>query len=631
MRIRGAAVLLSAALALGAGASAASASPPTGHPVHPTHPSAAASNAKAYGRYCRAESHQRSEAAAGTRGTPFSQCVTAMAHAHKTLTSGGMVHPRALCAAQKLNHRHAAGERGTPFSQCVSGVKRLEHATTRATIAHSAITPLALNARQIPGAFTGTSGTSPACTLPDGSTSTYFHCYTPQDIRAAYDVNGVSNLANGIPNEGQGETIVLVDAYGSPTAAADLQHFHDTFFPSLPAPDFSQVFPQGNPQYHNACTSSQGLSGPCAAANWSGEATLDIEWAYSIAPEAHIILLAVPPAETEGVQGFPNLFKAISHEIDVTPPGTLFSMSLSATEQDFGGAGEAQTAKFDAVFQKGLAKRDNFFAATGDTGTVGTAKQHKESTQYAQPVVGYPDSSPYVVAVGGTQLQDGWTWDPTSDTAFNADGSFNPGYWNSTSGGDTQTVWNESWAPISTGGGESSLFARPSWQQGVDPAYGNHRLVPDTAWNAAVNGGVDVYISAYPQYNCGNATGCWTIFGGTSAATPQTAGLTALVNASRESAGKQPIGFLDPYLYQDGIGQSAYQDIVPVHEGSAPKSFTGSEVGVGSVQKSVGDLQDNQQWGSAVPGYPTTTGYDLTTGWGAPDAARFVQELTAQP
>jgi len=497
--------------------------------------------------------------------------------------------------------------------------------------AHAAITPLALNARQIPGAFTAVPGATPACTLPDGSTSTYFHCYTPQQIRAAYDVTGVAPLANGMANEGQGQTIVLVDAYGSPTAAADLRHFHDTFFPSLPAPNFDQVFPQGNPQYHNTCKKSKGLSGPCAAANWSGEATLDIEWAYSIAPEAHLILLAVPPAETIGVQGFPNLFKAISHEIDVTPAGTLFSMSLSAPEQDFGSAGPAQTARFNAVFQKGLAKRDNFFAATGDTGTVGPSKQHKETRSYPYPVVGYPNSSPYVVAVGGTQLQDGWTWDPTSDTAFNADGSFNPAYWNWTSGGDTQPVWNESWAPIATGGGESTLFPRPSWQAGVDPSYGNHRLVPDTAWNAAVNGGVDVYITAYPQFNCGNSTGCWTIFGGTSAATPQTAGMTALVNAARMAAGKQPIGFLDPYLYQDGVGQSAYNDVVPMHYGSAPKTFTGSDVGVGPVQKSVGDLVDNQLWESSIPGYPTTTGYDATTGWGAPDAARFVQELTAQP
>src|ERR1019366_4117605 len=106
--------------------------------------------------------------------------------------------------------------------------------------------------------------------------------------------------------------------------------------------------------------SRSGRSGPCAAASCSGEATLDIEWAYSIAPLAHIVLLAVPPAETLGVQGFPNLFKAISGEITATPPGTVFSMSLAATEQTFGGAAAAQTARFDQVFQAGLAKHDNF-------------------------------------------------------------------------------------------------------------------------------------------------------------------------------------------------------------------------------------------------------------------------------
>src|ERR1700741_177836 len=143
------------------------------------------------------------------------------------------------------------------------------------------------------------------------------------------------------------------DTYGSPTATADLQVFHKKFFPSLPNPSFEQVFPQGNPQYQNTCTSSNGKSGPCAAAGWAGEATLDIGWAYSIAPEAHIILLAVPPAETEGVQGMPNLFKAISGEIAATPPGTVFSMSFGATEQTFGGAAPTQTAKFEQVFQQG--------------------------------------------------------------------------------------------------------------------------------------------------------------------------------------------------------------------------------------------------------------------------------------
>ena len=77
-------------------------------------------------------------------------------------------------------------------------------------------------------------GTSPACTSPKPvMTSQDLHCYTPQQIRAAYDVNVA--LPNGSANYGKGQTIVLVDAYGSPTMASDLQFFRDAFFKSLPA------------------------------------------------------------------------------------------------------------------------------------------------------------------------------------------------------------------------------------------------------------------------------------------------------------------------------------------------------------------------------------------------------------
>lgn len=484
---------------------------------------------------------------------------------------------------------------------------------------------------QVPGLRTAEKTTSTACTLPDGTNVNYFHCYTPDDIRAAYGVDAVALLNNGHPNYGKDQTIVLVDSYGSPTAKADLQKFHDTFFPSLPNPDFTQVFPQGKPQYKQYAKNcaGAGVSGPCAAASWSGEATLDIEWAYAIAPKAHIILLAVPPAETEGVQGFPNLFNAISAEIKATPRGTVFSMSLAVTEQTFSGMPGPQIARFDAVFKQGLAKQDNFFAATGDNGTANGNKRPVNTPVYPYATALWPATSPYVVAVGGTQLQRGWTWNPTSNTAFTSSG-FDPAYWQWTAGGNTQAVWNESWGDIGTGGGASVIYPRPSWQAGVGGGYGDHRLVPDTAWNAAVNGGVDVWITAYPAYNCNNATGCWNVYGGTSAATPQMAALVALVNAARADAGKQPLGFLNEYLYAT-IGSTDYTDITPQHYGSAPQIFAGTEVGVsGPVNKSVGDLVDNQLWQSPVAGYPTTTGWDATTGWGVPNAAEFVAALVAQ-
>jgi subtilase family serine protease len=498
--------------------------------------------------------------------------------------------------------------------------------TTATTVAAvtGALSPQIISAPS--NGLTSAAPSTAACVLPDGSGDLYYHCYSPQDIRSAYGVDNVAPLASGAPNHGQGQTIVLVDSYGSPTAASDLQHFHDTFFSNLPNPNFQEIYPLGNPPYQSCNGNGTQHSGQCAAAGWTGEATLDIEWAYSIAPEANIILLAVPPAETLGVQGFPNLFKAISGEISALPAGTVFSMSFGVTEQTFGGAAASQTAKFDAVFQQGLAKDDNFFTSSGDNGTLGAAKQQAESATYSYPTVGWPASSPYVVSVGGTQLMYGWTWDPTSNDPSTA------GYFNSAPGGNSQAVWNESWAPIGTGGGASAIYPRPSWQAGADASLGNHRIVPDTSWNAAVNGGVDVYITAYPQYNCGNTTGCWTFYGGTSAASPQTAALVALANAARAAAGESPIGFLDPILYSGAGASTAYTDIVPEHFGSAPATFAGSDVGVsGTVTKSVGDLVDNQMWEVPVAGYPTTVGYDATTGWGAPNAPAFVAALLARP
>jgi hypothetical protein len=72
--------------------------------------------AKAYGVYCQGESKKR---VAGQTGTPFSQCVTAMAK----LASGSANSPKAACAA--LSKKHVAGQKGTPYSQCVAAGAKL--------------------------------------------------------------------------------------------------------------------------------------------------------------------------------------------------------------------------------------------------------------------------------------------------------------------------------------------------------------------------------------------------------------------------------------------------------------------------------------------------------------------------
>jgi subtilase family serine protease len=484
------------------------------------------------------------------------------------------------------------------------------------------LVPLAI---QAPRTTTTLPGAPAACSFPDNSPpDPFFHCYTPGQIAAAY---GIDQVHTG-GNLGEGQTIVLVDAYGSPTAASDLQHFHDTFFKKLRNPNFDQVFPFGAPDFNNVANGS-GLSGSGAAALWAGEATLDIEWSYATAPLAHIVLLAVPPAETEGVQGFPNIFKAEQDAIDAYPAGTIFSQSFGVTEQTFGGAAAAQTAAFDEVYKHAAARGDTVFASAGDFGTTNSSKLHREAVAYNFPTVIWPTSSPWVTSAGGTQLQFGWTWSPTSNVPFDAKGNPTPGYFNWVSGGNSETVWNESWAPIATGGGPSSIYGAQSFQaaqQGV--IGGSARGVPDLAWNAAVNGGVLVFMTAFPNVN-GQG---WFIFGGTSAASPQLAGVIALANAARAGMGKGPIGYLNPVLYRLGDmagsstaafnGSGDFRDIVPQQYGTMP----------------VGFLHDNTLWqfhsdGSVssgpIHGWPTRPGWDMTTGFGTPRVAKFIADLAS--
>ena len=451
---------------------------------------------------------------------------------------------------------------------------------------------------------------------PDNRVSTTIHCYTPNQIRAFYGLGPLTPDTT----DGQGQTIVLVDSYGSPTAAEDVNFFAETF--NGPTPDFEAAFPLGEPGYQDPPGNGSGTSGPAAAAGWAGEANLDVQWAYAIAPKAHIVLLATPPAETQGVQGLPNLMMAIDWAVAKYPAGTVFSMSFGTSEEAFASPAAAKTAfdRFDETFKRGQAKHDTFFASSGDDGSLGVARAHHQTQTVDHPSTSYPNSSPYVTSVGGTQVQSGWTWAPTSDVPFNTDGSRNPAYWAWTPGGSSEAVWNETWGPIGTGGGTSHVYGRPAYQDGVADVVGDHRGVPDLAWNAAVNGGVLVFHSYFPQ-----AAGppLWGVFGGTSASSPQVAALTAIANQGRTGLGKDGIGDLNSVIYASSFDKtSAFSDIVPQTYGTAAS----------------GVLDDNQMWeynadGSVqpgpVPGFPTTSGYDLTTGWGSPKAAGYVAQLIA--
>jgi subtilase family serine protease len=438
-----------------------------------------------------------------------------------------------------------------------------------------------------------------------------FHCYTPQDMAAAYGLDQFRAAHAGDPAAfGAGKTVVLVDSYGSPTAANDIQYFHDTFFPTLPSPSFEEVYFDSGGLTYNNTFAGNGQSGPAAAAGWSFEATLDIEWSYAMAPLAHIVLLATNPAETLGVQGMPNMFMAMHEAVDKYGPGTVFSQSFGLAEQTFGGAAQQQMTSFDETYQYGIAHGDTFVASSGDSGSGGSDKIHRDSGTYSMPVVGYPASSPFNVAVGGTQLMYNWLWTPTTTDPSQ------PGFFASSpaAGVAAEPLWAEGWlgpGNNTTGGGKSSIYSSPSWQSQQSSLTGGMRGLPDVSWDAAVNGAALVYITAFPNA----IRPGWHVVGGTSASSPQVAGLLAVVNAMRAEDHVGPIG--DPHAIIYSLGNSAgasnyYRDVTAMHFGTANYP-----------------LVDNRWYTNtpSVPGYPATPGWDMTTGFGSPLANNWLPAL----
>ena len=459
----------------------------------------------------------------------------------------------------------------------------------------------------------GLTATSPACISPAPvHTYAFFHCYTPSDIYAAYNIAKLH--AQGIT--GKGQTIIIVDSYGSPTALQDLQFFSTTF--GLPQPDLTIINPTGTPSFNTAQFGIQ--------AGWAGETSLDLQWAHTIAPDAKLVLVEANPAETEGVQGFPSMF--IGEQMAISQyPGAVMSQSFAVTEQSFCGgsvivttcdASTTQIARFDRVYQQAVANHVTVFASSGDSGTANV--EFGAGVHFASPIpfptVNWPTSDPLVTSAGGTWLQYGWTWNPkvsaatyysclASGASFNTCASTYLNY--NTGTGKTEAVWKEDWAQATTGGGLSVFFPTPRFQSGIPQSILNGaRGLPDVSWNAAIDGGALVYMT-FPGVRAG-----WHVVGGTSASSPQLAGLIALTNQLAASMGKGSVGYLNPLLYK--LPAKDFNDIVPQTFGTGQGLAT---------------LQDNSEYGTGIPGYQTTTGWDLTTGFGTPNGYNFAHDLAS--
>ena len=167
-------------------------------------------------------------------------------------------------------------------------------------------------------------------------------CYTPSLIRTAYNVP--SNL------DGTGQTIVIVDAYGSPTIRQDLHIFDQVF--GLPDPVLNIIYPGGRPVYNPLQHHSE--------ESWANETSLDVQWAHAIAPGATIDLVI---AANNGGNVLNNAVRyAVSHHL-----GNVISLSWGSPEAAIRGRGNnTQVMQAHQNFQAAQAASISVFASTGD-------------------------------------------------------------------------------------------------------------------------------------------------------------------------------------------------------------------------------------------------------------------------
>jgi subtilase family serine protease len=396
-------------------------------------------------------------------------------------------------------------------------------------------------------------------------------CYDPAQIETAYNEQPL--FARGIT--GTGETIVIVDSYGSPTIQSDLATFDAQF--GLPSPPSFKIIQPAGPVPAFDPTNSTMI-------DWATETTLDVEWSHTMAPGANILLVETPVAETEGVAGFPQIVEAENYVID-HHLGQVISQSFGATEQTF--PTPQSLLDLRSAYINAYNHHVTVLAAAGDTGAADYSNV-AGTMLYTFPAVNWPASDPLVTGVGGTQL------------SLNADGQRTAPdrVWNDT----YNTALNEVFYgdagpnPLAGGGGKSSIFPRPPYQDSVARVVGNARGVPDISMSAACSGLVDIYVGFL-------STPGWYVECGTSEASPLFAGVVALA----DQVAHHSLGLINPALY--ALKAEHAPGLVPVTTGNNTVSFTQN-----------GTLY-------TVTGYSASRGYSTVAGVGTVNAALFVPEL----
>jgi subtilase family serine protease len=395
-------------------------------------------------------------------------------------------------------------------------------------------------------------------------------CYAPFQFQKAYNLAPL--YAKGL--NGAGQTIVIVDSYGFSGIGGELATFDKAF--GLPAPPrFTILQPNGPVPAFNPVKRPMMVG-------WAEETSLDVEYAHAIAPGANILLVETTVPETLGVHGFPQIVSAENYVID-HHMGNVISQSFAAPEQGFPSA--ASILGLRSAYKNARANGVTVLAGSGDAGPTGAnslTPQGFAASFFLHRVAEWPASDPLVTGLGGTQLHLSASGRRTAP----------------------DNVWNDTslfGSPAASGGGRSSVFARPAYQNSVSAKVGSARGFPDISMSAAVNGAALVYLDA----NAAQGPAGFYLIGGTSEATPEFSGIIAIAD---QWAG-HGLGLINPALY--AMESAHAPGIVDVTIGTNTVTFP--------------------QGGSThtVRGFSAVDGYDLSTGVGTVNAALFVPELVA--
>jgi pseudomonalisin len=402
---------------------------------------------------------------------------------------------------------------------------------------------------------------------------------SPYDFATIYDVAALWNLNF----DGTGQTVAI--AGRTNINPADVTAFRTAF--GLPGNNTQIVVNGKNP----------GI----ISSDEETEADLDVEWSGAVAKGAAIKF--VVSASTNSSDGV-DLSDQYIVDNNLAP---VLSLSFGSCEAENG----SSNSFYNNLWQQAAAQGISVFVAAGDSGSAGcdvdysTNQRGADNTAPASHGFGVSGlaSTPYTVAVGGTEFNDTaspstyWNSANTSANVSSAKSYIPEVAWNESD----YTVGGANNSLLAGSGGVSEIYATPSWQTGTgvplsDPGAStqHHRYLPDVALSAAGHDGYLVY-----------QEGQLELVGGTSASTPSFAGLMAIIDQySGERNGNPnqrlyPLATQYPALFHDVTGGT---NAVPCVGGSPDCSSTSAATT------------------GVMTGYNATPGYDLATGLGSVDA-----------